>query len=195
MSRERLKAARATEHRPDDLPGWHDAPRALLALPGPCGLVSAWATLRHFNRRTSAARLREVCRWTHAHGTFPIALAVAFKEHGLDVSFHSDPDPAPRRIERACFRQAAKLGIAIQPALPLRSILAHVGEGWIAIVLYDTADGEGHLSPLSGRMGRSVLLPFDPAGRLPVTTFLRRWSAPEVFRQCVLARRPGSGRV
>ena len=167
-----------------------DAPWSLWKDPGNCGLVTAWAVLRHFRRRVDSRRLAAECRWSETDGTFLIALAVALHGHGLDVVFHTDPDPAPHRIERACYLRAAKLGIPVRPALGLEDVLCRLPRGWLPVVLYDTAQGNGHVSPLLGRAGRSLQLPFDDEGQLSTRTFLRRWRAPGVLRQCILARRP-----
>ena len=76
----------------------------------------------------------------------------------MEVSFHSEPDPAPKKIERACYRRALDLGIEVGPALSLDDVLSRIKAGWVPTVLYDTAEGVGHLSPLLGRVGKSLLL-------------------------------------
>src|SRR2546426_1160833 len=73
-------------------PDWCDAPEELLAMEGHCGLLAAWAVLRHFGKRISVPKLVRACGYTKRHGVFTVGLAAGLKEHGLRVSFHSDPD-------------------------------------------------------------------------------------------------------
>lgn len=58
-----------------------------------------------------ARDLARLCRYTKTHGVFAIALAVALHERGLRVTFHSDPDPSPKKIERTCDARATALGL------------------------------------------------------------------------------------
>ena len=73
-------------------PNWWEAPNELFKIDGHCGLVTAWAVLRYFRKRTSVPDLVEACRYTKRHGVFTVSLAAALKRHDLSVSFHSQRD-------------------------------------------------------------------------------------------------------
>jgi hypothetical protein len=162
------------------------APPGLHAIDGNCGLLVAWGVLRHFRRPSSARELVRLCRYTKKHGVFAIALAVALRERGLRVTFHTDPDPAPKRIERICYARASALGVNVKRAIGLPSLLKSVRPNQIPVVLYDSPQGAGHFSPLLGRRRGKLLLPYDDDGGLDQRTFARRWSAPDVLRQCLI---------
>lgn len=185
--------SRSLEKLPE-LPERWQAPDAIYLLEGNCGVMTAWGVLRYLRKRTSAARLIKACRYTRKNGTFVIALAVALREHGLTVDFYSDPDPAPHVIESRCYRLAEKLGVRMHPAIELPELLAWVGPRTIAVVNYDVDPEVAHLSPVFPRDNETVHLPYAETERnqiMPVAAFLRLWSAPEIYRQCLLVTREG----
>jgi hypothetical protein len=173
----------------NEFPGYYEAPLALFALEGNCGLMSVWLLLRHFHRRTSSERIIRLCRYSRRQGTFTIGLAIALREHGLRVTFHTDKDPAPMPIERRLYKTASKLGIVVEDALKVSEILDRVRCGEVAIVSFDTDDGDGHFSPLIGAKGRRLVLPYTENGIMDVEEFESRWTAPAICRQCILAVR------
>jgi hypothetical protein len=148
--------------------------------------------LRHFHKRTSAARLVQACRHTKRHGTFAIALAVALREHGLSVEFNSEPDPAPHSIEKRCYRVAAELGIRMAEPPELETMLASASSGCIPIVLFNTDKDNGHFSPVAGTDGDCVLLPYADQKRMPKAELQQRRSAPGIYRQCVIVHVGGT---
>ena len=147
----------------------------------------AWGILKYFRKRTSSTHLLESCHYTKKHGTFTIGLAVALREHGLSVRYFSEPDPNPKAIEKQCYRIAEKIGVQVNHAISLESLLAQIGEHSIPIVSYNTAENNGHLTPLLGAENGMVVLPYSDKGFMPKHEFLRRWSEPEIFRQCIVA--------
>lgn len=176
------------------LPERWQAPCAIHQLEGNCGVMTAWGVLRYLRKRTAAARLVKSCRYTRKHGTFVIALAVAFREHGLSVDFYSDPDPSPQPIERRCYPLAEKLGVRMHPALELHELLAQVGPHRVAIVNYDVSPEAAHLSPILPRDAETVHLPYAEVEQneiMGVAEFVRLWSAPEIYRQCLVVTREG----
>jgi len=82
----------------------------------------AWGVLTYFRRPCSVRDLVQACRYTKKHGVFAIALAVALHEKGLRVTFHTDPDPEPKRIERTCYARASALRLPVKPAIRLERI-------------------------------------------------------------------------
>lgn len=169
-----------------DFPSYWDAPSQLLMLDGCCGLVTAWGLLKYFKRRASVAKLIKACRYTQKHGTFMIALAVAFQEFGLSVTFYSDFDPDPSLIERRCFLIADRVGIRIEPSIRLNALLTQISSRSIPVALFNTLEGHGHISPLLGVEGRNVILPYSEEKLMPKRVFLKQWNEPEIFRQCMV---------
>ena len=173
----------------DGFPGYDEAPRALLALDGNCGPTSVWLLLRYFRRRPSSQRIIRSCRYTKRHGTFTIGLAVALREHGLRVNFHTEDDPDPMPIERRLYKTAEKAGVVLGEALRVDELLDRVRSGRIAIVCFNTDEGHGHFTPLTGVRGRRLVLPYTEQGSMGILDFERRWTAPGICRQCVLTAR------
>lgn len=171
-----------------DFPAYGAVPRKLLALKDGCGPIAAWGVLKYFRKRTSVARLITACRFAE-DGTFAIALAVALREHELQVVFHTEPDPEPRPLEVDCYRMAEKIGVVLRPALEVDELLALVSDDRIPIVLYDTDDEVAHFSPVLGAEGEAILLPYGPREGLSRDEFALRWNAPEIYRQCIVASR------
>lgn len=167
-------------------PSLQAAPPRLLAVDGGCGLLAAWGVLTYFGRRARTQDLIDSCRYTKKHGVFTIALALALHERGLRVRFHSELDPDPKRIERRCYARARAVGLLVKSRIGLADLLTAVTHSRIAVVLYNTAEGNGHFSPLLGRRGERLILPYDPDGGLGRRVFARRWSEPEILRQCIV---------
>jgi hypothetical protein len=173
----------------NQFPGYYEAPRALFALDGNCGPMSVWLLLRHFHKRTSFQQITQFCRYTQRHGTFTIALALALREHGLSVSFHTEEDPDPMPIERRLYKTAERSGVVIGKALQVKELLDRIRSGEVAIVCFETDAGEGHFSPLIGVKRRKLVLPYTDQGKMDIEEFERRWTAPGICRQCVFATR------
>lgn len=167
-------------------PNHFDAPNKLLQLESNCGLITAWCILKYFKKRTSSEKLIKLCRYTKKHGTFTIALAVALKKHGLNVTFFSDTDPKPHLIENQSYRIAKNIGVNIQPAIRLELLLESININKIAAVLYNTAENYGHLTPLLGINGNNLILPYSDEGFMLKQEFLVRWNEPEIYRQSLI---------
>ncbi len=140
-----------------------------------------------FGKRVSTHALTEDCRYTKRHGVFTIGLATCLKVHGLQVSFHTDPDPAIGGYERRCYAQAAKLGILPRPAIDLPALVLAVRHGDVPIVLFNSETGVGHFSPLVGFRNRKVELPLADEEAIPKKRFLARWTEPGINKQCIIA--------
>ena len=166
-------------------PTFYETPLKLILMEANCGLVTAWSILKFFRKRTSSAKLIELCHHNR-NGVHTIALAVALRRHGLKVSFFSEPDSKPDTIEKRCFRVAKKIGIDVEPAINLDSLLAKLDSRSLAVVFYKTPEGSGHLTPLLGIDGENLILPVSDEGFMSKQEFLIRWSEPEMFRQCLI---------
>jgi hypothetical protein len=170
-----------------NFPSYWDAPSRLLMLDGCCGPVTAWGVLKYFGKRVPSMKLVKSCHHTKKHGTFLIALAVALREFGLTVSFYSELDPNPTFIERRCLLIAERAGVRIDRAIGLNSLLGKISPRHIPVVLYNTPEDNGHISPLLGINSRNLALPYTEDELMPKREFLKRWSEPGIFRQCLVA--------
>lgn len=170
-------------------PDFWDAPQELLAMEGHCGLLAAWAVLRHFGKRISVPKLITACGYTKRHGVFTVGLAAGLKEHGLRVSFHSDPDAHVGGFEKRCYARAHRLGVLSGPALDLPTIFRERKRGRIPIVFYNTPSNVGHFSPLLGIQDGELRLPLADGGKMSQVDFLDGWTEPEILRQCVITSR------
>ena len=175
-----------------ELPPWSVAPAALLRLDGHCGALAAWVVLRHCHIRTSSASLVQALRHSRKWGVFTIGIAVALAEHGLEVVFHSDPDPDMAPPERALYARARRLRIPIEPAIDISRLRHAMTQARVPVVFYRTATGEGHFSPVAGIDSGRIVLPNDVEGRLSIPRFRRAWRQPGFPRQVVIARRPAA---
>jgi len=166
-----------------------EAPLTLLGLDGNCGPVSVWLLLRYFRSRTSSERLIRLCRYTRRHGAFTIALAVALREHGLKVGFHTERDPDPKPMERRLYPTAERKGVVLGDALKIGELVDRIRAGEVAIVYFNTDENTGHFTPLIGVSRNRLILPNTDLGFMSIPEFEARWSAPGICRQCVFAAR------
>jgi len=170
-----------------NFPNYWSAPSKLLQIDGCCGLVTAWGVLKYFKKRTASKRLIESCQYTPEHGVFMIALAVALREHGLDVKFFSDIDSNPNAIERLCYKTADQIGVEINNSISEKSLISQINSISVPIVLYNTDENEGHISPLIGYENKKVLLPYSETGKMNIKEFVGRWNEKEILKQCIVA--------
>lgn len=178
------------------LPSAFEAPFRLWEVDGNCGLLVAWVACRHFGVRVSSSTLIKACGHSRRYGVFTIALATALQERGLDVTFHSDPDPDIISVERRFYGKARRLGIPLRSSQPLRILLKHVQDGHLVIVFYQIPGGHAHFSALLGERRGRLLLPQSGSGGMPRDLFLRAWRAPGILRQSlvVTGRSPNQSR-
>jgi hypothetical protein len=130
-----------------------------------------------------------VCGHTKRHGVFTIGLASGLRRLGLQVSFHSQPDPAIGSFEGRLYARARHLGIRTEPSRSLKFLLQQRRRGRVPIVFYNTPSGLGHFSPLLGVRGPALRLPLAPGGLMAKHEFLVRWNEPEILRQAVVVSR------
>lgn len=172
----------------DGYPSADDAPRNLWHLEGNCGPIVAWSVLKYFGIRVPSARIIRICRYAKKDGVFPICMAVGLAELGLDVRFHTDDDPRIQLRERTCLARAIALGIHVGQAVSLRSILSLFPQA-VPVVFYNERGDQGHFSPLLGRLGTRLVLPFANTASISERAFFRLWSAEGICRQCLIVRR------
>jgi len=168
-------------------PEFSNAPNELLEMDGHCGLLAAWSVLHYFGKRIEVSKIVTSCRHTKRYGVFTVCLAACLREHGLQVSFHSDPDDHICGFEKQGYSYARRFGIVVKPAVDLLDLLRERKHGRVPIVLFNTSSDVGHFSPVLGMRRRILRLPLAEGGTMPAEEFLDRWSAPEILRQCVIA--------
>lgn len=122
-----------------------EIPDSLQNLEANCGVFAVWMVLQHHGVQIDVAELIKVCRHDEG-GTYTIALAVAVKKLGFEVSFHSDEDPNISPSERMSYKEAKVLKIPTGPALSYQDIQAEIQNGKMVIVYYDTLAGVGNQS-------------------------------------------------
>jgi hypothetical protein len=191
----KMRMDRTGRSMPTAFPSPYDAPAKLLAVDGHCGLLAAWCVIRYYHRRTSTDQLIRMCGYTRRYGVSTVGLAVALSEHGLDVTFHTEPDLAMKGLERRFYQRARDLQIPVLPPVSLRELVAHTAAGHIPIVLHETTRGQAHFSPLLGQRRGRLLLPHSDGGSMSRGQFIKRWRAPEILQQCVIVKGPSSQRV
>ena len=123
-----------------------DIPKSLLQLEANCGVFAVWLIVKHYPVHIDIADLIKLCGHDQSEGTFTIALAVALKKLGFDVSFYTDPDPQADSKEQQIYVDAQRLQISIQPALSYVEIQQAFDAGKFIIVFYDTLQGVGNQS-------------------------------------------------
>ena len=170
-------------------PKWHEAPEELLKMDGHCGLLAAWSALHYFGKAVATPDLVASLRHSKRLGIFTVDIAASLKEHGLAVSFHSEPDNDIRRYESRGYARARRLGISVKPALSLPELLRERRAGKIPIVLFNTEFDSGHFSPLLSRRNGMLSLSYSKHGSMPTDEFLAAWTAPRILRQCVIVGR------
>ena len=77
-----------------------DIPDPLLQLEANCGVFAVWLILKQYQSNIDIAELIQLCRHDYNEGTFTIALAVALKKLGFEVSFYTAPDPILMKLKR-----------------------------------------------------------------------------------------------
>lgn len=163
-----------------------EVPHRLEQLDGNCGVVAVWMVLEYFGIKHRVDDLIHQCHHTDEYGTFTAGLALALHDYGLHVQLHTEPDDDMKPLEQSLYEEARNRNIVVAPAISLDKLLALLSRSCKSIVFFDTDDGCGHFSPLSGVRGKNLLLPYTENGSLPRETFVHRWNAPEILQQCVV---------
>ena len=121
-------------------------PEPLLQLEANCGVFAVWLILKQYQTHIDIADLIQLCRHDQEEGTFTIALAVALKKLGFEVSLYTDPDPNIDEKEQHSYVDAQRLQIPIRAALTYAEIQQAFEAGKFVIVFYDTLGGVGNQS-------------------------------------------------
>ncbi len=159
-------------------------PGSLANLEANSGVFAVWMVLKHYGIQIDVAELIKVCRYEQ-DGTYTIALAVALKKFGFDVSFHSDNDPNISPSERMSYKEAKVLKIPTGPALSYQDIQVAIQNGQMVIVYYDTLDGVGNQSLVYSIDSNEICF-FDSFEPMSAAVFENQRKAEGVCRQAIV---------
>ncbi|MFW1836998.1 cysteine peptidase family C39 domain-containing protein [Acinetobacter gyllenbergii] len=121
-------------------------PESLLQLEANCGVFALWLIVKQYHTHVDIADLIRLSGHDQEDGTYTIALAVAMKKLGFEVSFYTAPDPNIEAKEQQIYLEAQNLQIPIQAALTYSEIQRAFEQGNFVIVFYDTLQGTGNQS-------------------------------------------------
>ena len=161
-------------------------PFKLLNLDGGCGVVSAWMALHNFKKKVPLQKLIRMCDYSSDYGTYTICIAVALKELGLDVSFHTDEDNDKTAVELKAYRRARDLLIPVLPAFSVIDLHNALDANKYVIVLYDTPESVGHFSPVSAIDEGAIKLAYADEPILPISEFNASWRAEGICQQSII---------
>lgn len=106
----------------------------------------------------------------------------------MQVEFFTEQDSDQKSLERRLFAKARRLGIAVLPAVDVKTLARASNCNQIVIVFYQTEYGIGHFSPLLGINGRNLILPLSENGIMSVHNFQKAWCMEGIHNQAVLVR-------
>ncbi|MEB3767757.1 cysteine peptidase family C39 domain-containing protein [Acinetobacter sp. MD2] len=162
-----------------------DIPDALMNLDANCGVFAVWMLLQHHGIQMNIADLAQTCRHDAEDGTFTIALAIALKKLGFEVSFYTAPDPNIEVMERQCYQDAQKMQIPIEGVLSYSKLRSAIENGKMAIVYYDTLDGIGNQSLVYSIDDQDICF-FDSFEPMPKHIFEQQRHAEGICAQVIL---------
>lgn len=116
-----------------------------------------------------------------------IALAVALSEHGLNIRFYSDNDSEPNLIEVESYKIANQIGVEISNSISINKLISQMTPHSIPIVLYNTDENNGHITPLIGVEKELLYLPYSDDGKMFKKEFIKRWDEEGILKQCIVA--------
>lgn len=166
-----------------------EIPDPLLQLEANCGVFAVWLILKQYQSNIDIAELIQLCRHDYNEGTFTIALAVALKKLGFEVSFYTAPDPDIDEIEKQIYLEAKQLQIPIRPALMYEEIQQAYEDGKFVIVFYDTLDGAGNQSLIYSIDEQEISF-CDHFEVMSKAVFEQQYQADEICQQAIVVERP-----
>lgn len=166
-----------------------DIPDPLLQLEANCGVFAVWLILKQYQANIDIAELIQLCRHDYNEGTFTIALAVALKKLGFEVSFYTAPDPDIDEIEKQIYLEAKQLQIPIRPALTYEKIQQAYEDGKFVIVFYDTLDGAGNQSLIYSIDEQEISF-CDHFEVMSKAVFEQQYQADEICQQAIVIEQP-----
>ncbi|OTG81680.1 cysteine peptidase family C39 domain-containing protein [Acinetobacter sp. ANC 4648] len=160
-------------------------PESLLSLEANCGVFALWMIFQQHGIQIDIAELVKLSGHDYEHGTFTIALAVALKKLGFEVSFYTDIDPNIADQEITVYEDAKKLQIPIQAALNYQDIQKAFEDGKLIIVYYDTLQGIGNQS-LVYSIDEQEICFFDSFDPMPAVVFEQQRKVDGICQQVIV---------
>lgn len=164
-------------------------PEPLLQLEANCGVFALWLILKQYQTHIDIADLIRLCRHDRNEGTFTIALAVAMKKLGYEVSFHTAPDPDMDHKEKHIFLEAERLQLPVLAALTYTEIQQAFESGKFVIVFYDTLQGMGNQSLIYSIDDQEISF-CDHFEVMPKAVFERQRQADGICQQVIVIDQP-----
>ncbi|ENW81381.1 hypothetical protein F909_02672 [Acinetobacter sp. ANC 3929] len=164
-------------------------PEPLLQLEANCGVFAVWLILKQYHPHIDIADLIQLCSHDQKDGTFTIALAVALKKLGFEVSFYTAPDPNMDEKEKQSYLEAQNLQIPIHTALTYSEIQNAFEQGNFVIVFYDTLQGMGNQSLIYSIDEQEISF-CDHFDVMPKTVFEQQRQSDEICRQVIVVEQP-----
>ena len=162
-----------------------DIPEQLQDLPANGGIYAVWMVFQHYGVDLEVADLVKLCRHNEEEGTSTISLAVALKQLGLKVSFHTDVDPDLQPTEQWFYQKATEMNISIEPAIDYAQIFQAVEQDKFVIAYYDTLEGVGNHSLIYSADLEEVCF-FDTFDAMPVPVFEQQRQVEGICRQVII---------
>lgn len=160
-------------------------PESLLQLEANCGVFALWLIVKQYHTHIDIADLIRLSGHDREDGTFTIALAVALKKLGFDVSFYTAPDPNIDEKEKQSYLDAQRLQIPIQAAITYSEIQRAFEQGHFVIVFYDTLQGMGNQSLIYSIDEHEISF-CDHFDVMSKTVFEQQRQSDEICRQVIV---------
>ena len=164
-------------------------PESLLQLEANCGVFALWLIVKQYHTHIDIAELIRLSGHDRKDGTFTIALAVALKKLGFEVSFYTAPDPNIDEKEKQSYFDAQRLQIPIQAALTYSEIQRAFEQGHFVIVFYDSLQGMGNQSLIYSIDEQEISF-CDHFDVMSKTVFEQQRQSDEICRQVIVIEQP-----
>ncbi|MFX1823913.1 peptidase C39 [Acinetobacter sp. AS5] len=163
-----------------------EIPEDLQNLEANSGIFSIWMIFHHYGIDLHIPDLVQLCRYDPEMGTSTIALAVALRTLGLDVTFFSEYDADKQPVELEFYQQAYRLNIpVIEQPLSYAEIQENVEAGRFVIVFYDTLEGVGNHS-LIYEIDENEISFFDSFESMPKEVFEQQRRVDGICQQVIV---------
>lgn len=160
-------------------------PEALLNLEANCGVFALWMIFQQYGVEIDIDELVKISGHNYEDGTFTIALAVALKKYGFEVSFYTDVDPNIDPKEMDYYQTAQKMQLTLQPALSYQQMQHRFEQGKLIIVYYDNLEGVGNQS-LVYSIDEQEICFFDSFDSMPQMIFEQQRKGDGICQQTIV---------
>lgn len=163
-----------------------EIPEDLQNLEANSGIFAIWMIFHHYGIDLHIPDLVQLCRHDPEMGTSTIALAVALRTLGLDVTFFSEYDADKQPVEVEFYQKAQEIKLPVyESPLSYAEIQKKAGEGRFVIVFYDTLDGVGNHSLIYSIDEQEISF-FDSFESMPKEVFEQQRQADGICQQVIV---------